>query len=333
MRTRLAGAALLAALAFAAAPPLRASAYLLYFELQGVAGYSSAARKAVFSSMSDMEAMQKPSVGFDYVQRFSGASGDIAVLAVQGRLAWNAEETSEDRLEPQLYNAYLKLKAGFADIWVGHNRPKFGLAPSYDTHGHLLQTLAMRGYGFDRDWGIGLERDFPRGSAGLSLTTGSGMPLAFHGNCFAAARVAFGVLEQDNYSIGLSAGHGRLLDTMGVHITSTQTVPFSMAGVDVSFLADAWDHRAEIYAGSRDGRGAFAALWRIGRGFLAENRLRVELQPSVIRASGATHAQLGAGVTFIPHPDWTLRAMISRDGETRDTRAVFQIYYYKGIRF
>jgi len=331
MRPRFAAAAILAALL--AAPTLRASGYLLYFELQGVAGYSSAAKKTVFASMDDMEAMQKPSIGFDYVQRFSGATGDIAVLAIQGRLALNAAEDSDRRVEPQLYNAYLKVKAGFADIWVGHNRPKFGLAAFYDTHGHLLQTLAMRGYGFDRDWGLGVERDFAWGNAGVSVTAGSGMPLAFHGNYFASTRVSFGVLERDNYSIGFSAGQGRLLDVMGMNVMSSETAPFTMAGVDFSLLANAWDHRAEIYAGSRGGRSEFAALWRIGRGFLEENRLRLELQPAVIRAAGATHAQLGAGVTFIAHPDWTLRAMVAHDGATRDTRVIFQAYYYKGIRF
>lgn len=331
MRPRFAAAAILAGLL--AAPTLRASGYLFYFELQGVAGYSSAAKKTVFSSMSDMEAMQKPSLGFDYVQRFSGATGDIAVLAIQGRLALNAAEDSERRVEPQLYNAYLKIKAGFADIWVGHNRPKFGLAAFYDTHGHLLQPLSMRGYGFDRDWGLGVERDFAWGNAGASITTGSGMPLALHGNYFASTRVSLGVLERDNTSVGFSAGHGRLLDVMGMNVMSTMTTAFTMAGVDFSLLSNAWDHRAEFYAGSRGGRGEIAALWRIGRGFLEENRLRLEIQPAVIRAAGETHTQLGAGVAFLPHPDWTLRVLIARDGETRDTRVIFQAYYYKGIRF
>ena len=333
MRSRIAGTALLAALAFMTARPVWASSYLFFLELQGVAGYSSAAKKAVFSSMGDMEAMQKPGLGFDYIQRFSGASGDVAVLAVQGRLAWNAGKDAEHRFEPQIYNAYLKVKAGFADVWIGHNRPKFGLASFYDTHGHLLQPLSMRGYGLDRDWGIGFERDFAWGNAGLSLTTGSGMPLAFHGNHFAAGRISLGVLERDNVAIGISAGRGRLLDAMGTKVMSEATAPFTMAGLDLSVLANAWDHRAELYAGSRGGRTAIAALWRVGRGFFEENRLRIEIQPAVIRAAGETRLDFGAGATFLAHPDWTLRAMVSRDGETRDTRVIVQVYYYKGIRF
>ncbi len=325
-------AALAALVGFLASPSLLgASGYLFYFEFQGLAGYSTAEKKAVFASMSAHEAMQKPSLGFDYVQRFSGETRDFAVLAVQGRIAWNAGDGRV--LEPQVYNAYLKIKTGPADVWIGHNRPKFGLAAFYDTHSHLLQPLAMRGFGFDRDWGLGVEKDFAWGNAGLSLTTGSGMPIAFHGNYFATARVSYGVLERDNYSVGFSAGQGWLLDVMGTRIESTETTSFAMAGLDLSVLTDAWEHRAEVYAGSRGGRTAFAALWRIGRGFFEENRLKVELQPAVVRMGGATHLLLGAGLTFVPHPDWTLRAMISRDGSSRDTRAVVQVYYYKGIRF
>ncbi|MGD0784131.1 MAG: hypothetical protein ABSA30_14880, partial [Candidatus Aminicenantales bacterium] len=77
-------------LAAGTAVRLRAQSYLFYLELQGIGGYSTAAGKVIYYSQEPLEAMQKPGLGFDYVQRFSGGSGDFAVLAVQGRLAWNA---------------------------------------------------------------------------------------------------------------------------------------------------------------------------------------------------------------------------------------------------
>ena len=87
-------------------------------------------------------------------------------------------------------------------------------------------------------------------------------------------------------------------------------------------------------AGSRGGRAALAALWRIGRGLPrgepAQARAPAGGHP---RRRGDRALQLAAGATFLAHPDWTLRAMVSRDGETRDTRVIFQVYYYKGIRF
>ena len=65
----------------------QAADHLLYFEAQGIAGYSSELKKAIYYSQNPDAEMQKPSLGFDYLQRFSGESGDWATFALQGRLA------------------------------------------------------------------------------------------------------------------------------------------------------------------------------------------------------------------------------------------------------
>ena len=44
---------------------------LLYLEGQAVGGYSSSERKVVFHSMSAGEPMQKTSLGFDFLGKFS----------------------------------------------------------------------------------------------------------------------------------------------------------------------------------------------------------------------------------------------------------------------
>jgi len=315
----------------AAAAPLFSSNYLFYLEVQGIAGWSSAAKKLVFTSMNLMEAMQKPGLGFDYVQRFSGDTGDIAVLAVQGRLAFNAE--GDRVLEPQLYNAYLKFKTSAVDLWIGHNRPKLGLSSALDSHALLLQPLAMNGFGFDRDWGAGVERDTAWGNAGLSLTAGSGMPLHFKGNYFLAARVSKGVLNRENYAIGVSSGYGKLLDVMGYHLMSDAPQETALAGVDATWLWNNLENRFEVIGGRRGGHSTYALFWRGGLNLLEEGRLKLEFQPVVFRTAGRTSVQLSAGATYIPHPDWTLRAMGLYDREMKDTRLVLQVYYYKGIRF
>ena len=46
----------------------QAADHLLYFEAQGIAGYSSELNKAIFYSMNPDAEMQKPSLGFDYIQ-------------------------------------------------------------------------------------------------------------------------------------------------------------------------------------------------------------------------------------------------------------------------
>ncbi|MDP2915664.1 MAG: hypothetical protein Q8O91_09455 [Candidatus Aminicenantes bacterium] len=310
---------------------LLASSYLFYLEAQAVAGWSSAAKKAVFFSMSREEVMQKPSLGFDYVQRFSGAAGDIAVLAVQGRLAVNSE--GDKTVEPQLYNAFLKFKTRAGDIWIGHNRPKFGLSSYFDSHAQLLQPLAMNGFGFDRDWGVGVERDTAWGNAGLSLTTGSGMPLHFNGNFFLAARVSKGVLNRENYNIGFSAGYGKLLDVMGYHLVSEEPMESALAALDAAWLWNNVENRIELIAGKKGGQSTYALFWRSGLNLLEEGRLKLEVQPVVFRTMGMTQVQFSAGATYLAHPDWTLRAMYMYDKETKDSRMIFQVYTYKGIRF
>ena len=42
---------------------------------------------------------------------------------------------------------------------------------------------------------------------------------------------------------------------------------------------------------------------------------------------------LAAGASFLATSDLTLRTMAAYDGETKDVKLLFQIYYYKGIRF
>jgi hypothetical protein len=324
-----AGAALLLA---AAAPGLFASSYLFYLEAQGIAGWSSALKKTIFYSLTAPESMQKPGIGFDYVQKFSGNSGDIATLAVQGRLAVNTEGGTT--LEPQLYNAFLKLKTSAADIWAGHNKPYFGLSSILDNHGTLLQPLSMYGFGFDRDWGLGFERQFAGGNAGLSLTSGSGMPLKLGGGSyFLAGRAAIGVLAQDNFAAGLSAAVGRVYDIMGYELQAEKPADFKMIGLDASWVSDNWANSVEVMGGSRDGRRTLAAFWRTGVDLLDESRLKLEAQPMVFWTEDATRFLVAGGTTFLANSDLTFRAMVSYDSEARDVRIMFQIYYYKGIRF
>lgn len=318
--------------AFVLMPALAFSSnYLFFLEAQGIAGYVTSARKFIFYSIDPMEAMQKPSLGFDLIYRYSGGTRDVATLAIQARLALNAE--GKKTLEPQLYNAYVRLKTRAADIWVGHNRPKFGLASSLDSHALLLQPLSMNGFGFDRDWGVGAERDFSWGNAGLSVTAGSGMALRLHRSYFLAGRSAFGVLSRDNFSLGLSAGYGQLLDAMGYHILADEPQAFAMAGFDLTWLWNNWENRVEILAGERGGESSAAFLWRLGLGLLEESRLKLEIQPVVFKIDQQILGHFSVGVAYLAGPDWTLRFMAQRDRKRQETRFVFQVYYYKGMRF
>ena len=304
---------------------------LFFLEIQGVAGYSSPQNKIVFFSQNELEAMQKPSLGFDYVQRFSTATRDFGLLAVQGRLAINAE--GEKPVEPQLYNAYFKYKAPGVDLWIGHNRLAFGLSSHFDTHASLLQTLAMNGYGFDRDWGLGASRDFSRGNLGFALTTGSGMPLYFKGNYLLSGRISYGILNQDNYNVGFSAAYGQTLDTMGYHLLSSDPMLYEMLGVDFSYFWNNMESRVEVQAGRKAGENALALYWRAGVSLLEEGRLKLEAQPVLLKHGGQTSFDIAAGVTWLATEEVTVRAMYAYDEMEHGSRIVFQVYFYQRILF
>ena len=326
---RIGGIAAAALLLGALAGGLRAQSSLLFLELQAVGAYSTAARDfELFSLMGD-DVMQKPSLGFDFVQRFSGRSRDIGLLAVQARLAY--DEEGEHKLQPQLYNAYFRLKTRFANIWAGHNRPALGISSVLDSHALLLPAPAMLGYGFDRDWGVGLERDFSWGGAAASLTAASGMPLHLRGNYLAAARVFKGVLARDNYSVGLSLSQGNILETMGYTLVDPEPFSWAAVSVDASHVWRNIENRAEILLGRRDGAGEFLFFLRSGLALLEEGRLKVEVQPVLAKRAGAWQYLLGSGLTYLLNADLAGRFMVLYDRERRDARFAVQFYFYKRL--
>jgi hypothetical protein len=334
-----------------------ASNYLLYLEAQAVGGYSSQEKGDFWYSKTPEDTMQKPSVGFDYIRKLSGEFGDFGAVAIQARMAF---DDKENVLEPQLYNAYIKGKYRGTDIWLGHNRPAPGLSSYFDGHGLLLNTLAMNGFGFDRDWGIGAYRDFSWGNAGISLTAGSGMPMYFKGNYLASARISKGSLNQDNYNLGFSLAYGETLTTMGYHLMSSNSVNdsapvtdshsagshsvrdadskadrapklFAMAGADVAYLWDNFEARCEVMGGKNKDEEAFALFGRFGVNLLDESRLKLEFQPIVSKIGDDENFEISAGASYMLTGDITLRAVYDYDHNTDDHKVIFQLYYYKKL--
>lgn len=307
-----------------------AESYLLYLEAQAVSGYSSRADKVIYYSMDPMEVMQKSGIGFDYVQRFSGEKGDWGSLAIQGRVVYSGAfgEDSHDELQPQLYNAFFKLKAGIADLWVGHNRIPFGLGSYLDSHALLLQPLAMRGYGYDRDWGVGASHDFQWGDVSLALSTGSGMRLDFEDNYLISGRVSGGILSQDNVNIGVSSSFGRPLDTMGYEKIMRDPVKTLLFGADITHLWGRLENRLEAAGGEKDDQETYAFLWRVGMNFLPEDRLKLEAQPVYKKMYGEASYEISGAVSYKLTSDITLRGMYTYDEAFDDNRVVFQFYWY-----
>lgn len=320
---------LLAALLFGAGAA-HADSHLLYFEAQGVAGYSSQLDKSVYYSMNEDAEMQKPSLGFDYLHRFSGEGGDWGSLGLQGRMALVKEDDGTIRGEPQLYNAWFKVKTDWTDAWIGHNRPALGLGSYFDSHPLILRTLPIQGFGYDRDWGVGSYRDFSRGNLHLSATTGSGMPVEFRGNYMLAGRVAYGVLNEENWTVGFSAGYGRTLDTMGYKLRDPEPRPMRLVGTDLALLRDNLEHRFDLLGGKWLDLDTVAVMYRLGYLFGPEQRLKVELQPTYWNSGGENWL---ASLCFsaLATADLTFRTMYEYDRDGDDHRVVVQLYYYKPL--
>jgi hypothetical protein len=300
--------------------------YLLYLEAQAVGGYSQGEAGPVLYSMNKDDAMQKPSVGFDYIGRFSGETGDYGVLAIQGRLAY--DDASTRKIEPQLYNAYFKYKAGFADIWAGHNRISLGISSYLDNHAQLIPDLAMLGFGYDRDWGVGMSRDLEWGNFSISASTGSGMGLHTRDNYLFSTRVSKGILTQDNYNIGFSAAYGKILETMGYEVMLPDPIKFYAAGADLTYLWDNFENRLDIIAGKKMDKSFYALWWRFGINLYEEGRLKFEVQPVYWKIGGDKNFQGYCGISYQLTGDTALRTMYLYDGTFNNNRIMLQIYWY-----
>jgi hypothetical protein len=310
----------------------RASDHLLHFEAQEVFGYSSALQKTIPYSFEPDAEMQTPSVGFDYMKRFSSEFGDVATLYVQGRLALTDEQDDGYKIEPQLYPAFLKVKTPWSYVWFGHNRPSFGLSSYLDSRSLLLRTLSIQGFGYDCDWGTGAYRDVSWGDISVSVTTGSGMPLRVTGNNYmTAARVSYGVLSRDNFTAGFSLGVGRTLDTIGYTVLDSEPLRMQLAGADLTVLRDNLEHRVELLGGTWLDKNTYALLYRFGANLDQEGRLKIEAQPAYWKTGEEKDYQLALCFSILVTSTLTVRTMYIYDDLTNDNRILVQLYYYSPI--
>jgi hypothetical protein len=312
-----------------------ASDHLLYFEAQGIAGYSSVLEKPIYYSMNPDAEMQKPSLGFDYIKRFSGEYGDWGTFALQFREAIvvdGEEGPNEIKWEPQVYNAYFKIKAPGPYVWVGHNRPALGLGAYFDSHGLVLRTLPIQGFGYDRDWGAGLYKDFSWGDVSASLTTGSGMPVYTRGNSMGAARISYGVLSRDNFNMGFSLGYGKTLDTMGYELRDPEPLKMSLAAFDAAYVINRFEHRLDALAGKWLNQDTYAMMYRLGFNADPEGLLKIEAQPTYWKTGDEKDYLMTLCFSSQVTTNLTIRLMPSYQNNTRDKRIVLQLYYYRPIQ-
>jgi len=322
---------------------------LFFTEMQGIYGYSSALEQPIIYNFMAKDAMQKPSMGFDWLQRFSNSERDFAIMSVQFRLAYNISEQTP--FEPQLYNAWLKYKSSLGDIAVGHLKPASGLSYTLDNHALILPDMTMYNLTYDRDWGALFSKDTPWGNLSASATNASGMNIYNKdGNYLLAARAAYGVLSEDNYSIGVTAQKGVNLVAMGYHYHKTpvhlspgsldpghpkpKLHPQMLAGIDGQVRYYNLESAVDVYAGEFLNTDAYSLLWRNGINLLPEEKLKLEGQGIWRLFEGKHYVDYSAGLTFKLTSDLALRAMYDWQDMTAgddNYKVVGQIYYYKQL--
>lgn len=298
---------------------------LLYFEAQGIAGYSTSQHKIIYHSASQHDVMQKNSLGFDYLHKFSGESGDFGTAALQARFAYN---DAQHNYSPQIYNAWLKAKSQNGDFWLGHNRVAFGLASYWDTHADLLGDLTMNGISFDRDWGTGWSYDTENGNISASLSSGTGMNYRAKGNGIAAMRISKGVLNRDNYTTGLSVMYGNVLETMGYKIMSNKSEPVRLIGSDIAFNQDNFEHKFEIDTGTQNHNSLYAALYRLSIKLDAEERWKLNIQQTYVNKHKNEYLQTGSDISYLLTAYLTVRFMYQYNSQNADNLYMSQLYYY-----
>ncbi|KAF0134449.1 MAG: hypothetical protein FD145_674 [Candidatus Saganbacteria bacterium] len=259
--------------------------------------------------------MQESSLGIDYLNRLSGDSGDRALLAFQGRFVWN---NGKNRIEPQIYNSYIKFKNPFTNLWLGHSQASYGLNSYFDSHALLLAPLGMTDFGFENDWGAGLLRDTNWGDIAISYTLGSGMSVQAEGNHLASTRISFGVINQRNFNIGLSKANGTLAQNIAVDFT----------GLDGALLYENYELRVENTSGAKSGLSYHSFLVRGGIKFLEEDRLKLELQQVNSEQGTMSDQATFFGLTYIFDENLTFRLMGQSEAMAKDIKLTFQGYFY-----
>lgn len=312
---------------------------LLFLEAQAVGGWSSLDSAPVWYSNHQKDAMQKPSLGFDYIRKFNNGYRDTGTFALQYRVAYN--EKIRPRFESQIYNLYYKHKLPGFDAWIGSNKPASGLTSYLDNHSALLPDMSMKVFSYDRDWGIGAERETRHWNFRASATNGAGMRLYNkQGNYLLAGRVGFGNLNQDSYTIGVSGVHGKVLEAMGYnlgHLDSTNEEYILHAqnyiGLDGAGRWRNLELKADLLKGEFYNQPALGIFARGALHLLPEDRLSLELQVLHSKHAIFENTDYSAGLSFRLSPDLSFKALYNYHAQDEAQRVVGQIYYNKPFSF
>jgi hypothetical protein len=279
-------------------------------------------------------------VGFEYYRKVGSERGDFLTIDVQARVSYDSSSPSGDRWGLEIHNAWAEYKLGLGrNIMLGHFAPGFGLEPVTDTHGTVLQTLAMWDLGFKKDWGAayrGILGPFDLTVAG-QLGTGMGIRTG-EGSFLLTAQVW--EPPGDDFRWGLSAAAGEVLPGAGRWTLpeprfAGSTVTRYRAGAAAELSSGSFLHRGEVSLGADDGNSVAGALTQSTYVPPSLQSIALEAQARAwtgdVGDADAAKVALTAGASWRAAGNWTLRAYLHHDFHSGgDTGVLVQAYYFGG---
>ena len=207
-------------------------------------------------------------IGTDLHKVFTGKSGDIGTLTLQGYFtriedeeirpgAFDSEWTYVYRIFN--YNHSL-LPRGRMNFKIGHFEIPVGLEHTVDTNGTLRDYTHGRNIGVKADWGVSLNGILDGAEYEVSLTRGSGNSWETNGDPYiAAARI--GTPSYRNLVLGVSAMTGDIY----IHNSDGQTVERQRVGVDLQWFLMQYGIFGELSIGEEDGQNISTGLIELNR--------------------------------------------------------------------
>lgn len=320
-----------------ATPFAAADQSLFYKEVNLIGGYSD--RDKWVDKTSDMPS----SLGFEYYRKFSNEYGDYLTADLQMRVAYDSSKSMDEAWGVEFHNAWLEYKLmPQLKIRGGHFSPSFGLEPIVDTHGTLLQTLAMDDIGFKLDWGAGFRGFISKLDYEVAMQLGSGMSIRWEddGNYLASARI--GLAQNENPQVGFSLLWGEVLETEGMStlprnkLLSSDPIRKTRVGLDGQYLYGPLLFKAEVAYGKNDNDYVFGYLGEIDFTIPKYQNVELELQfkswINDLDMRGSDNTTLTAGVSYKLSQSITLRTAYSHDfnmmNKKEENKIIAQFYFY-----
>ena len=284
----------------------------------------------------------KNSVGFEYYRKFADDYGDYLTMDIQARLSYDSLEDSQDAWALEIHNAWLDYQLGLGKyLRLGHFDPAFGLEPLLDTHGTLMQTLAIKNIGYKKDWGLGYRGLLGNYDFQAAAQLGSGMGIRHKDNNFLLT-TRIGSSQRKDFQYGVSALYGQVLESLDTRtfpvadLKSDNAVVKKRIGFDAQMTHGAHQWNNELVYG-QDNDSELVGYWSEWDYTLPRNQnLSVQLQGEVwvndVAVSNSEDITISTGLSYAVNSNLTVRLGYFHDVEKfngeEDKLALLQFYWF-----